>query len=177
MPAPESASKSESDDLHQTMLTWASMLHAATFLKSGLDEHLRSHLGIGLAEQDLLKQLASNASSLTLTELAKRIYLSKAGITKMLDRLEKQQLLSRKTDPNDRRAYHAVLTDSGRAAFDRSKVLLKQFVVKNFGSHLSSGQLEQMQQALQALLQGHGRWQAQLNHLQGNEHAMTRPAE
>jgi len=151
------------------MLAWASLSHAATRLTQGLETAYEAELGISLAEQDLLKQIAVN-EGLSLTELARRIFFSKAGITKMLDRLEAQSLLRREPDPDDRRAMRAVLTAKGKRTLGKSRDILRGYIEQNFAAHLSERNVKQLNQSLRALLTGHGDWDSQINHLKGDSH-------
>ena len=48
-------------------------------------------------------------------ELADRLLLSRSGITRLVDRLERQGLLARERCADDGRGYFAALTDAGRA--------------------------------------------------------------
>jgi DNA-binding MarR family transcriptional regulator len=48
-------------------------------------------------------------------ELAARLGCDKTNVTGMVDRLVRRGLLTRETDPNDRRISRVVLTDEGKA--------------------------------------------------------------
>lgn len=152
---------------HDWMQTWVSLIHAATHLRTGLEETFRTELGFGLSEQDLLKQLSKNGGQLTLTELGKRIYFSKAGITKMLDRLEHAGLVTRQAVPGDRRSMSARLTKKGEAAFAKSTKILGAYVKGALRDHLSDDALINMKEALEELLMSHGVWEGQQRHLRG----------
>lgn len=154
---------------HELMLTWVSLIHASTFLKDSLEREFQQHLDITMGEQDLLKQLAVNKDRLTLTELAKRIFLSKAGMTKMLNRLERQGLVKREPVPGNRKSMSAVLTRKGRSTLTKSRQILLEFVSQNVGDHLSERELKSLGKSLQALLTKHDRWDAQMAHLRGEE--------
>jgi DNA-binding Lrp family transcriptional regulator len=95
---------------HDFMMTWVSLVHAGSYLPNALSQHLRDELGISLPEQDLLKQLGVAGGELMLVELSRRIYLSKAGVTKMMDRLESAGLVTRERSKSDRRVINARLT-------------------------------------------------------------------
>jgi len=151
------------------MLAWVSLSHAATRMTQGLEDAFQAELGISLAEQDLIKQIAVN-DGLTLTELARRIFFSKAGITKMLDRLEAQSLLRREADPDDRRALRAVLTAKGKRTLTKSRAILRAYLEDHFAAHLSDRNVKQLNQALRALLEGLDVWDKQIDHLKGNPH-------
>ena len=158
---------------HDSMLAWVSLVHASTYLISELDGHLRDQAGISLPEHDLLSQLDKVGGEVMLSELARRVYLSKAGMTKMVDRLEKAGQVERVRPGVDRRVTSAKLTTAGRATLDRSRPTLVAWVEANLRNHLSDEQVISLRDSLQALLEGHGRWEGQMRHLLGQAHDKT----
>ena len=162
--------ESEGLGIHDWMPAWVSLVHAGTTLTAGLDAHLQEQLGISLPEQDLLKQLDVNGGALTLGALARRLFFSKAGMTKMVDRLERAGLVRRERSDQDRRSISAVLTDDGLQAVRRSRELLMAWVWENFRAHLDDRQMVALRDSLRALLEGLGHFQAQQAHLRGEAH-------
>lgn len=152
---------------HDFMMAWVSLVHAGSYLPSALSQHLRDELGISLPEQDLLKQLGVAGGELMLVELSRRIYLSKAGVTKMMDRLESAGLVTRERSKSDRRVINARLTALGKETLQRSRQLLVDWVRSNLRDHLSDEQLLALRDALEAVLRGHDRWDGQIAHLKG----------
>ena len=152
---------------HDTMLTWVGLVHAGSYLPRALGDHLHEELGISLPEQDLLKQLDVAGGELKLVELSRRIYLSKAGITKMVDRLETKGLVTRVQSETDRRVVMARLAASGKKVVTRSRTLIVRWVEANLREHLSDMQLLALRDALETLLKGHGRLEGQMAHLRG----------
>ena len=76
----------------------------------------------------LLHRAVSQA--LSPTELAKAVNVTRATITQFLDALERDALVERVDDPNDRRAMKIVLTKSGRALLSEVlKVHLEQLTI------------------------------------------------
>src|SRR4051812_15746490 len=55
----------------------------------------------------------------TQIELSRQLVMHRSNITGLIDRLEARGLLERKATPNDRRAYHVVLTTKGRNLIDQ----------------------------------------------------------
>lgn len=149
------------------MQTWVSLIHAATHLRAGLEKRFREELSFGLSEQDLLKQLYVNHGELTLTELSRRIYFSKAGLTKMLDRLEASGFVKREPVPQDRRAVRARLTAKGEAAFAKSRSILGDYVQSALRDRLNDTELLALKDSLETLLTAHGVWDGQQRHLRG----------
>ncbi|MEM9494859.1 MAG: MarR family transcriptional regulator [Pseudomonadota bacterium] len=153
------------------MQAWVSLIHAGTFLRQGLERELRTTLGLSLAEQDLIKQLYLNDRRLTLSELSDRIYFSKAGVTRMLDRLEDAGFVKREATENDRRALHAVLTRKGENAFASSREVLERYVKKHLRDALGDDDLLALKDSLESLLRSHGVWDGQKRHLRGGRGA------
>ena len=152
-------------DTHELMLTWVSLVHAGSYLPNELSNYLHENVGFSLAEQDLLSQLARAGGQLKMVDLARRIYLSKAGVTKMIRRLEAGGLLERIRSDSDRRVVYTRLTVSGKRRLDTSRKLLLGWVEANVGAHLSQAERMALQGALMKLLAGHERWDGQMAHL------------
>lgn len=152
---------------HDWMLAWVSFVHASTYLISELDRYLRDEIGVSLPEHDLMSQLDKVGGEVMLSELARRVYLSKAGMTKMVDRLEKAGQVERVRPGTDRRVTSAKLTPDGRATLDRSRPVLEAWVKANLRDHLSGEQVVSLRDVLGTLLEGHGRWEGQMRYLRG----------
>jgi DNA-binding MarR family transcriptional regulator len=79
-----------------------------------------------------LKRSASTAllalweqEGFTQTELADRLKITPATVTKMLQRMEKTGFIQRKPDAKDQRASRVYLTKAGRAIQDDVEVVWK----------------------------------------------------
>lgn len=151
------------------MLTWFSLVQAGSYLPAELERYLQAEVGLSLTEQELLKQLMLGGGDLKLSALSKRISLSKAGITKMMDRLEKTGFVKRVPSKTDRRVITARLTKRGAKALERSFQLSGPWVEENLRQYLDDNQLLAMKDALQALLSGHGCRDGQVEHLAGGD--------
>jgi DNA-binding MarR family transcriptional regulator len=151
------------------MLTWANLLQAGTYLPAELGQHLQEELGLSLAEQDLLKQLMLGGGELKLSALSERIHLSKAGITKMMDRLQKAGFVKRVRSKKDRRVIMARLTKRGAIVLASSFDLSGPWVEANLRQHLDDNQLLALKDSLEALLKGHDRLERQIQHPTGGK--------
>ena len=78
--------------------------------------------GITSGEFDVLAALrrSGDGQALSPTSLARVAMLSPAGMTNRLDRLEQAGLITRRPDPDDRRASLVRLTAAGRSIADRA---------------------------------------------------------
>ena len=88
------------------------MAHA--LLTRRLDEDLRTEEGLTLGEYSALLQVAeAPGRSLRMNQLATGIFLSRSGVTRLIDRLEADGLIQRSTCTDDGRGALAVLTEAG----------------------------------------------------------------
>jgi DNA-binding MarR family transcriptional regulator len=82
-------------------------------------KHARIHtlleaLGLYRGQPSVLQALWEQ-EGLMHTELARRLQVQPATITKMLQRMEKAGFVERRPDPNDQRVSRVYLTEAGRA--------------------------------------------------------------
>ncbi|MFI5256675.1 MAG: MarR family winged helix-turn-helix transcriptional regulator [Gemmatimonadales bacterium] len=85
-----------------------------------------AELGLSLAKLGALRHLVLAAEPLTLTQLAERHCCGKSNVTQLVDRLEAEGLVTRESDPQDRRTVRAALTPAGRAAYERASSILTE---------------------------------------------------
>lgn len=79
-----------------------------------LAEKLWSDIGLHVGQDMILRQLWP-AEGCTQSELADRLCIQPATVTKMLQRMEQTKLIQRRGDPEDQRVSRVYLTDQGRA--------------------------------------------------------------
>lgn len=78
-----------------------------------LSPQLGAH-GLSTVEFEVLLRLGrSPESRLRMSDLAAQTSLSTSGVTRVVDRLERDGLVRREACPEDRRGYFAVLTEAG----------------------------------------------------------------
>jgi DNA-binding MarR family transcriptional regulator len=95
---------------------WRAFLQTHARVARRLEADLIARNDLPLAEFDVLFQLASaERSRLRMNELADRVLLSRAGITRLVDRLVVDGLVGRVRCESDARGFYAVLTDEGTA--------------------------------------------------------------
>jgi DNA-binding MarR family transcriptional regulator len=96
------------------LAVWRSFLRAHAQLIRTLETELGEAHEIPLASYDVLVQLAeASEHRLRMTELADRVLLSRSGLTRHIDRLERDGLVRREPVPGDARGMYAVLTAAG----------------------------------------------------------------
>jgi DNA-binding MarR family transcriptional regulator len=66
----------------------------------------------------LIRLVRSPQGQLRMTDLSAQTSLTTSGITRVVDRLERDGLVRRQACPSDRRSWYAVITASGRKRLD-----------------------------------------------------------
>jgi|SRR5215813_11036489 len=145
---------SEGPELTGTELAaWQGMLAAHAALIRELDRRLRAAHGLGVSEFDVLITLYNGAErGMRMTDLAKAIMLSPAGLTHMVTRLERDRLVERAVDPADRRSFLVRLTPGGRARLAAARVTHNAMIRARFTSRLTGAQLRQLASIWRAIL-------------------------
>ena len=96
----------------------------------------------------LLELSAAPGCRLRMHELAGAVVLSRSGLTRLVDRLEKAGLLRREPDPADGRGSFAVLTDEGAGMRQRMWPVYAKGIAEHFGAHVSDEEAEVLSRAL-----------------------------
>jgi len=98
------------------LAAWRAFLLAHARLSRRLDEELRAEHGLSLPEYDALLQIAEAPDRrLRMSQLADAVVLSRSGVTRLIDRLVADGLVTRSQCLSDARGAEAVLTDAGLA--------------------------------------------------------------
>jgi DNA-binding MarR family transcriptional regulator len=93
---------------------WRAFLRSHASVVARLERDLHDAHDLPLAHYDVLVQLSeAPGRSLRMTELASSVLLSRSGLTRLVDRLEREGLVRREACPSDARGTLAVLTDAG----------------------------------------------------------------
>jgi DNA-binding MarR family transcriptional regulator len=99
---------------------WRTFLYAHAQVRRQLERELQAEQQMGLGEYEVLLTLAySDGRRMRMSELADRLALSRSGATRLVDRLEADQLVERVSCETDRRGQWAHLTQPG---LDRLRV-------------------------------------------------------
>lgn len=112
------------------------------------------HAAHGLAGTDfdtLLRLARSPERRLRMSDLADQTALSTSGITRIVDRLERQQLVRREPSQTDRRGCSAVLTQNGYQRLAADLPPLLDTIQRRFIDPLTPDQLNRLTDALRTL--------------------------
>lgn len=124
---------------------WGGFLGTYARMNRMIEEDLQSHSQITHVEFEVLLRLAWNENHrVRIQDLAAESVITRSGVSRVVERLEKAGLLTREEASEDRRGAYAVLTEKGAARFQQAIKAHVAFVRDNFLSHYSENELEQM---------------------------------
>lgn len=96
------------------LAAWRAFLRAHAAVTRELETELVAEQQLSLAAYDVLVQLAEAPDRrLRMTELADAVLLSRSGVTRLVDRLEREGLVRRSPVAGDGRGVAAELTPAG----------------------------------------------------------------
>ena len=103
-------------------------------------------------EFEVLMRLArSPGRRLRMTDLAAQTSLSTSGVTRVVDRMDRNSLVRREACPSDRRSSYAVITDGGLARLDETVPGHLELVQQWFIGQLSPDQLTALLDSLRTI--------------------------
>jgi DNA-binding MarR family transcriptional regulator len=112
--ADSAAQRPRSRPTREQLAAWRAYLRAHASITRALEAELLAEQDLSLASYDVLVQLAEAPDRrLRMTELADAVLLSRSGVTRLVDRLEKGGLVARCPVESDGRGVAARLTDTG----------------------------------------------------------------
>ena len=121
---------------------WRGMLRAHAALTRALDAELTAAHGLPLSSYEVLLFLAHAPDGrMRMSDLAERVLLSRSGLTRLVDRLERERLILREQCEDDARGMFATITDQGRRVFQRARRTHLAGVRRRFLDRLSRDEL------------------------------------
>jgi DNA-binding MarR family transcriptional regulator len=94
---------------------WRGLLRAHAALTKALDADLEAEHDLPLTSYEVLLHLGhAEQQRMRMSDLADSVLLSRSGLTRLVDRLEREGLIARGSCPSDARGSFAILTDAGR---------------------------------------------------------------
>ncbi len=121
---------------------WRGLLRAHACLAKRLDAELEQAHGLPMTSYEVLGHLEeSSGERMRMCELAEQAQLSRSGLTRLVDRLERDGLLERCSCDHDARGSYACLTGSGRERLEEARVTHLAVVREHFFSRFSESEL------------------------------------
>jgi DNA-binding MarR family transcriptional regulator len=120
------------DDHHLSVRLWLRMLSCTNRIEAVVRQNLQARFQTTLPRFDLMAQLERSRQGLKMSELSQRMMVTGGNVTGITDGLEKEGLVVREVDPNDRRVYRVRLTAEGQRQFRSMAAEHEQWVIGLF---------------------------------------------
>src|SRR5215210_1290323 len=129
----------------QELAAWRGMLRAHSELVKALDAELAREHDLPLSSYEVLLFLNDSPNGrMRMSELADSVLLSRSGLTRLVDRRERDGLLRRERCESDARGLFAEITPEGRRIFDAARRTHLDGVRERFLSRFSRDELRAM---------------------------------
>ena len=137
----------------EQLAAWSGFLLGHAQIVRALDAELEREHGLPLTSYDVLIQLSlAPDRRLRMSELADAIVLSRSGLTRLVDRLERGGLVERERGEADPRQMYARLTDRGFEVLEEATPTHIAGIKERFLDRLSEEQTKQLAAIWRAVL-------------------------
>jgi DNA-binding MarR family transcriptional regulator len=134
---------------------WRGMLRVHATLTKALDAELEAEHGLPLSSYEVLLHLDdAEGQRMRMSDLATTVILSRSGLTRLVDRLEREGLIARESCPSDARGSFATLTSAGGRKLAAARATHLAGVRSMFVDHFTDEELELLGSAWERLLPG-----------------------
>ena len=117
---------------------WRGLLRTHAMLVKRLDAELEATHGLPLTSYEVLLHLADAPErKMRMCDVADSVLLSRSGLTRLIDRLERDGLVERVSCADDARGAFARLTDDGMAKLQSARSTHLDGVREHFLRHFS----------------------------------------
>jgi DNA-binding MarR family transcriptional regulator len=122
---------------------WRNFLTAHAAVIDRIEHDLAEAEVLPLSWYDVLLALyEATDHRLRMYELAEALLVSRGGLTRLVARIEKADLLRREPDPTDGRGLYTVLTNGGMEALRATWPTYARGIAEHFGQHLTDEEVE-----------------------------------
>lgn len=131
---------------------WRAFLGAHALVLRRLDEELRSEHDLTFAEYDTLLTIAlAPGRRLRMRTLADSVFLSKSGVTRLIDRLVADGLVERSACASDARGAEAVLTETGLSRLRAASATHLRGIDAHFLAAIDADELDAIERSMTAV--------------------------
>jgi DNA-binding MarR family transcriptional regulator len=132
---------------------WAALLRVHAALVPVLDRELQAATGLPLTWYDVLLELnyAPNRR-LSMGELGQKAVVSRTRVSRVVDALAAAGLVTRESNPDDRRSAYATITDAGRDRLRAAAPVYLDGIERHFTSQMSGPESRTVAAALEKVL-------------------------
>jgi len=128
---------------------WENLVETPFGLYSTWEQRLNEACGIPGLHFHVLQTLAQAPEGrVKLQDLADAVRHSQSGTTRLVDRLEKEGLIARHSCESDRRVTWAILSDKGKATYEKALPVWEAFLTDYLMKGLTSDEAETLSHLL-----------------------------
>ena len=121
---------------------WRGLLRAYSCLAKRLDTELETRHRLPMTSYEVLHVLQESSNGrMRMRDLAEQAQLSRSGLTRLVDRLERDGLLERCSCSHDARGAYACLTGRGLERLEEARATHLAVVREQFFAHFSEPEL------------------------------------
>jgi len=129
---------------------WRALSRAHATVIARIEGRLLEAGSVPLTSYDVLLELsAAPDHSLRMAELAERVVLSRSGLTRLVERLEREGYVRREATAEDRRGTQAVLTAKGLSALKEAWPVYADGINAHFAAFLTEEEAAVLAKALE----------------------------
>ncbi len=122
---------------------WRGLLRTHAMLVKRLDAELEAAHGMPLTSYEVLLHLADAPDrKMRMCDVADSVLLSRSGLTRLVDRLERDGFVERASCPDDARGAYARLTETGLTKFRAAQGTHLAGVREHFLEHFGADELD-----------------------------------
>ncbi|BEL03258.1 MarR family winged helix-turn-helix transcriptional regulator [Actinoplanes sichuanensis] len=132
---------------------WAALLRVHAAVVPVLDRELQAACSLPVTWYDVLLELNyAPDRRLSMGELGQRAVVSRTRVSRVVDALAEAGLVTRESNPDDRRSAYATLTDMGRERFRAAAPVYLDGIRRHFTSLITADESRTIASALQKIL-------------------------
>jgi DNA-binding MarR family transcriptional regulator len=115
---------------------WRDLVARKTRVWNALELELDRRYGLSASEFEVLDTLSEYdcAKPPRVQQLASHVPITQSALSRMIGRLESQNLVTRSLCNDDRRGIYVVLTDEGRALLDQARPTHREILAAELGA-------------------------------------------
>jgi DNA-binding MarR family transcriptional regulator len=132
---------------------WAALLRVHAALVPLIDRELQAACALPLTWYDVLLELnAAPGRRLSMGELGEVAVVSRTRASRVVDQLAAAGLVSRQSNPDDRRSAYATITEQGRARLRAAAPIYLASIRRHFTSRMTAAESGTVAAALAKVL-------------------------
>lgn len=106
------------DSTDAAVSLWHQLLQCYKSIERNISSALHSNYHQSLSRYDVLAQIHDYGEEwISVGDLTRRLLDTAGGISALLNRMEREELIKRRLNPRDRRSFQVALTDKGRQLY------------------------------------------------------------